>query len=52
MMRQALQPARPGHGRADMRPAIGGTIPLHPGLAGRTLQSSAAASASPTGVRR
>ena len=34
MMRQALQPARPGRGRADMRPAIGRTVPLHPGLAG------------------
>ena len=34
MMREALQQARPGRGRADMRPAIGGTVPLHPGLAG------------------
>ena len=33
MMRQALQQARPGRGRADMRPAIGGTVPLNPGLA-------------------
>ena len=33
-MRQALQQAPPGRGRADMRPAIGGTVPLPPGLAG------------------
>ena len=33
MMRQALQPARPGRGRADMRPASGGTVQLNPGLA-------------------
>jgi hypothetical protein len=32
MMRQALQQARPGRGRADMRPAIGGSVPLNPGL--------------------
>jgi len=32
-MRQALQQARPGRGRDDMRPAIGGTVPLNPGLA-------------------
>ena len=35
MMRQALQQAPPGRGRADMRPAIGGTVLLHPGLARR-----------------
>jgi hypothetical protein len=34
MMRQALQQAPPGRDRADMRPAIGGTVPLYPGLAG------------------
>ena len=33
MMRQALQQARPGRGRADMSPAIGRTVPLNPGLA-------------------
>ena len=33
MMRQALQQARPGRDAADMRPATGGTVPLHPGLA-------------------
>jgi hypothetical protein len=33
MLRQALQQARPGRGRAGMRPAIGGTVPLNPGLA-------------------
>ena len=32
-MRQALQQARPGRGRDDMRPGIGGTVPLNPGLA-------------------
>jgi hypothetical protein len=31
-MRQALRQAPPGRGRADMRPAIGGTVPLNPGL--------------------
>jgi hypothetical protein len=31
-MRQALQQAQPGRGRDDMRPAIGGTVPLNPGL--------------------
>ena len=34
MMRQALQQAPPGRGRADMRPAIGGIVLLHPGRAG------------------
>ena len=33
MMRQELQQARPGRGRADMGPAIGRTVPLNPGFA-------------------
>ena len=36
MMRHALQQAQPQRGRAGMSPAIGRTVPLHPGLAVRT----------------
>ena len=50
MMRQALQPARPGRGRADMRPAIGGNVPLHPGLAGAVQRTRTLYDAWSTGV--
>ena len=50
MMRQALQPARPGRGRADMRPAIGGTVPLHPGLAGAVQRTRTLYGARSTGA--